>query len=112
MSKFLYQQKQCFYIPDNSECESELHKRLFACHVFLAENLDQTELLEHLLSEGVITSADAECIRAEKGTFKQNCCLLDLLQTKSLKQIGRFIDCLVTSRQIHLAHMIDPNGKV
>ena len=112
MSKFLYQQNQCFYIPDNSECESELHNRLLASHVYLAENLDHTELLEHMLSEGVITTSEAECIRAEKGTFKQNYCLLDLLQTKSLKQIGRFLDCLATSRQIHLAHMIDPNGKV
>ena len=101
----------CLYISDHSEGESVLHNRLLACHVYLAHNLDQTELLEHLLSEGVITGSDAECIRAEKGSFKQNCYLLDLLQSKSSTHIETFIDCLIKTNQIHLAQRIDSNGK-
>ena len=80
------------------------------CHAYLAENLDMTELLQHLLSEGVVTTSDAEAIRAEKGAFKQNCNLLDLMQSKSFIQIEGFIDCLLTTNQTDLAQRINPGG--
>ena len=97
-----------FFILDYSE--GELHKRLKTCHAYLAENLDLTELLHHLLSEGVVTTSDAEAIKAKTGAFKQNCSLLDLLQSKSLTQIERFIACLTATNQAHLVKKIDPNG--
>ena len=80
------------------------------CHAYLAENLDQTELLHHLISEGVVTTSDVEDIKAEKGAFKQNYSLLDLLQSKSSTQIEGFINCLLTTNQTELAQRIDPNG--
>ena len=54
---------------------------------------------------------DVDKVSAEKGFYKQNCCLLYILQTKSPSQIEQFIDSLLTTNQIHLAKMIDPNGK-
>ena len=101
----------CILHLDHSEVGAELHRKLRTHHAYLAENLDQTELFQRLLSEGVITTSDAECIKAEKGTFKQNYCLLDLLQSKSSRQIEMFINCLITTRQIHLAQKLDPSGK-
>ena len=88
-----------------------MYNRLRAAHVCLAENLNVTQLLDHLLSEEVITMLDVDKVRAEKGFYKQNCCLLYILQTKSPSQIEKFIDSLVTTNQIHLAKMINPNGK-
>ena len=90
---------------------NELYNRLRASHVYLAENLNLTQLLDHLLSEEVITMLDVDKVRAEKGFYKQNCCLLYILQTKSPSQIEKFIDSLVTTNQIHLAKLINPNGK-
>ena len=83
---------------------------LQTCHAYLAENLDLTEVLQHLLSEGVVTTSDAEAIKAEKGAFKQNCYLLDLMQSKSFSQIEGFINCLLNTNQTSLAKRIDPNG--
>ena len=93
------------------EDRNELYDRLRASHVYLAENLNLTQLLDHLLSEEVITMLDVDKVRAEKGFYKQNCCLLYILQTKSPSQIEKFIDSLVTTNQIHLAKLIKPNGK-
>ena len=94
----------------HSEVEDELHNKLQTCHAYLAANLDQTELLHHLLSEGVVTTSDVETIKAEKGAFKQNCYLLDLLQSKSYSQIEGLINCLLATNQTELAQRIDPNG--
>ena len=80
-------------------------------HVDLAENLDLTQLLDQLLSEEVITMLDVDKVRAQKGFYEQNCCLLYILQTKSPSQIEKFIDSLITSNQIHLAKLINPDGK-
>ena len=99
-----------WFHSDLSEVEGELYKRLQTCHTYLAENLDQTDLLDHLLGERVVTTSDAEAIKAEKGDKKQNCCLLDMLQSKSLTQIERFIKCLMATNQAHLAKELDPNG--
>ena len=93
------------------EDRNELYNRLRASHVYLAENLDLTQLLYHLLSEEVITMLDVDKVRAEKGFYKQNCCLLYILQTKSPSQIETLIEGLITTNQTHLAKMIDPNGK-
>ena len=79
-------------------------------HVDLAENLNLTELLDHLLAKEVVTMLDVETIRAEKGPFKQNCCLLYILQTKPCSQVELFIECLIETNQLHLARKIDPNG--
>ena len=92
------------------EDRNELYHRLRACHVYLAENLCLTQLLDHLLSIEVITTLDVDKVRAEKGFYKQNCCLLYILQTKSPSQIEKFIDSLVTTNQTHLAQKIDANG--
>ena len=92
------------------EVADELHNRLQTCHAYLAENLEQTELLNHLITEGVVTISDAEAIKAEKGAFKQNCFLLDLLQSKSSTQIEGMINCLLATNQIELAQSINPNG--
>ena len=94
----------------HSEVRDELHKRLQQCHAYLAECLDQTELLHHLISEDVVTTSDVESIKAEKGAFKQNCSLLDVLQSKSFTQIEGFIDCLLKTKQANLAQRIDSSG--
>ena len=80
-------------------------------HVYLAENLELTPLLDHLLVDEVVTMLDVEKVRAEKGPFEQNCCLLYILRTKSPSQIEKFIHSLVTTNQIHLAKLINPDGK-
>ena len=92
------------------EDRNELYNHLRACHVYLAENLSLTQLLDYLHSEEVITMLDVDKIRAEKGFYKQNCCLLYILQTKSPSQIKTFIDSLVKTNQKHLAQKIDANG--
>ena len=94
----------------HSEVRDELHKRLQQCHAYLAECLDQTELLHHLISEDVVTTSDVESIKAEKGAFKQNCSLLDVLQSKSFTQIEGFIDCLLKTNQANLVQRIDSSG--
>ena len=53
---------------------------------------------------------EVDKVRAEKGFYKQNCCLLYILQTKSTSQIEKFIEGLITTNQIHLAQKIDTNG--
>ena len=90
---------------------NQLHIRLQASHVYLAENLNLSQLLDHLLSEEVITMLDVDKVRAEKGFYKQNCGLLYILQTKSTSQIEKFIEALITTNQIHLAKKIGSNGK-
>ena len=92
------------------EDRNELYNRLRASHVYLAENLDLTQLLDHLLSEKVITMLEVDKVRAEKGFYKQNCCLLYIIQTKSPSQIEKFIGSLVTTNQKHLAQKIYPKG--
>ena len=93
------------------EDRNELYNHLRSSHAYLAENLDLTQLLDNLLSEDVITMLDVDKVRAEKGFYKQNCCLLYILRTKSPSQIEKFIDSLVTTNQRHLAKMINPDGK-
>ena len=53
---------------------------------------------------------DVDKVRAEKGFYKQNCCLLYLIQTKSPSQIEKFIEGLIKTNQITLAQHLDPNG--
>ena len=54
---------------------------------------------------------DVDKVGAEKSLFKQNCCLLYIIQTKSTSQIEKFIEGLVKTNQITLAQQLDPNGK-
>ena len=55
---------------------------------------------------------DVDKVSAEKGFYKQNCCLMYIIQTKSTSQIEKFVEILITTNQTHLAKMIDPNGKL
>ena len=107
LEKYIY-----LYFSVLIEDNNELHNRLRASHVNLAENLDLTQLLDHLLSEEVITILEVDKVRAEKGFYKQNCCLLYILQTKNNSQIEKFIEGLIKTNQIILAKQLDPNGKV
>ena len=93
------------------EDRSEFHTRLQSSHVDLAENLDLTPLLDHLLNDEVVTMLDVENVRAEKVPYEQNCCLLYILQRKSPSQIKKFSYSLITTNQGHLAKMINPYGK-
>ena len=69
-----------------------------------------TELIPWLQSNDVLTNHEAESIKACVTSFKQNCCLLDWLQTKSSLQIQTFVQGLIECNQTHLAQQLDPEG--
>ena len=76
----------------------------------LAGNLELTELVPWLLTNEVLTSYDSQSIKACRTSYKQNCCLLDLMMMKSDQQIQTFIQGLIECNQRHLAHEIDQSG--
>ena len=78
---------------------------------YLAENLDLTELVPWLLTNDVLTSYDSQSIKACVSSYKQNCCLLDLMMMKSDQQIQTFIQGLLKCNQTHLAQQLYPDGK-
>ena len=88
----------------------ELHKILRSCHIYLAENMELTRLLPELQSYFVVAEIDVEIIRAQTGSFKQNCRLLDILQMKPPSHLELFIESLVKTNQTHIARKVDPNG--
>ena len=72
--------------------------------------MDLTELLPWLQSNNVFTMHDTDFIKAYRTSFKQNCCLLDLMMTKSDHEIQTFIQGLIECNQRHLAQKVDPSG--
>ena len=74
--------------------------------------MDLTELIPWLQAYDVLTNYEAESIKACVTSFKQNCCLLDLMMMKSDHQIQTFIQGLTECNQRHLATQIDPSGTI
>ena len=91
-------------------CSALYEALLKPCYSYLAENLDLTELVPWLLTNDVLTSYDSQSIKACVSSYKQNCCLLDLMMMKSYQQIQTFIQGLIECNQRHLAHRVDPSG--
>ena len=90
--------------------QDELRHILKSCHYYIAENLDQTELLPWLQTYDVLTIHEAESIKACVTSFKQNYSLMDCIQRKSNLQLETFIQGLIECNQRHLARKIDPSG--
>ena len=107
----MYLYRGYIFLSACMETKQKFYSRLQTFHVNLAMNLKLKPLLDNLLSEEVITTSEAEKVRGEKERFKQNRCLLNILQTKTPTQIEKFIKGLIITKQLHLAEKIDPSGK-
>ena len=91
------------FLSASKQAKHKVYSRLQTFHFNLAMNLILKPLLDNLLSEEVITTLDAEKVRGEKGHFKQNRCLLNILETKTPTQIEKFVKGLIETKQLHLA---------
>ena len=98
------------FFAGNPDEQGSLRHSLKSCHYYLAENMVLTELIPWLQSYDVLTIHETDSIKACVTSFKQNCCLLDCLQTKSIPQIQTFILGLIECNQTHLAQQLDPEG--
>ena len=100
-----------FLFAGNFEQKDELTQNLKFCYNVLAEHMVLIELIPWLLSNDVLTSYDAQSIKACHSSFRQNCRLLDLMMMKSDQQIQTFIKGLIECDQANLAQEIDVGGK-
>ena len=91
--------------------QNELQQSLQSCYYYLAENMDLIELIPWLQSYDVLEVHEVDFIKTCRTSFKQNCCLLDLMMMKSNQQILTFIQGLKECNQYHLAEKLNPAGK-
>uniref|UniRef100_W5MP74 Caspase-2 n=1 Tax=Lepisosteus oculatus TaxID=7918 RepID=W5MP74_LEPOC len=76
------------------------------CSVALCKDLVIDELVQHLLSDSILTESMAESIMADKTSFQRNRALLSLLPKRGPQAFESFCTALRETEQQHLESML------
>ena len=92
---------------------SEFSKRLARLTPFLCDHIDpDCGLVDHMVSDGIMTPSDASSVRDEVTLSSRNRVLLDhVIKTcNDVTKERAFLTSLEKARQSHIANYIDSNG--
>ncbi|MBN3325089.1 CLCN1 protein, partial [Atractosteus spatula] len=90
---------QCGMLPYHREA-------LRRCSVALCKDLVIDELVQHLLSDSILTESMAESIMADKTSFQRNRALLSLLPKRGPQAFESFCTALRETEQQHLESLL------
>lgn len=89
-------------------------EKIRGCHVFLLDNLETTEILDHLIQDGIITEHQAEEINLQGPRRDRIFKLLSILPTRGPEAYDTFINALRETQQEYIAEELqsfDPETK-
>lgn len=86
---------------------NNLHRETIRLNwVFLSENLETAELLDHMLGEFVITHDMYEEVKAERTKKEKISHFLFILQRRGPQAFDKFLDALVATNQAFISEQL------